>query len=71
MKIALHDSGEEHLQLMRQLGVEYVVSAVGPGKSGALEVADLVQKKEYYTARGLIWDVIENLSPEIYYKVML
>ncbi len=27
----MRDSGEEHLQLMRQLGVEYVVSAVGPG----------------------------------------
>jgi hypothetical protein len=38
MKIALHDSGEEHLQLMRQLGVEYVVSAVGPGKSGVLSI---------------------------------
>ena len=71
MKIALHDSGEEHLQLMRQLGVEYVVSAVGPGNAGALEVADLLQKEEYYAARGLIWDVIENLSPGIYYKVML
>ena len=45
MKIALHDSGEEHLQLMRQLGVEYVVSAVGPGKSGALEVADLCRRR--------------------------
>lgn len=31
MKIALHDSGEEHLQLMRQLGVEYVTRAVRPG----------------------------------------
>ena len=45
MKIALHDSDEEHLQLMRQLGVEYVVSAVGPGNAGALEIADLLQKK--------------------------
>ncbi len=72
MKIALHDSGsEEHLQFMHQLGVEYVVSAIGPGKSGALEVEQVQRKKDYYAEHGLIWDVIENLSPEIYYKVML
>ncbi len=57
MKIALHDSGEEHLQLVRQLGVEYV----GPGKSKVLAVADLVQKKEYYAERGPSWDASENL----------
>ena len=72
MKIALHDSGsEEHLQFMHPLGVEYVVSAIGPGKSGALEVEQVQRKKDYYAEHGLIWDVIENLSPEIYYKVML
>ena len=41
MKIA-HDSGEEHLQLMRQLGVEYVVSAVGPGLHRAFRRDNLV-----------------------------
>ena len=72
MKIALHDSGsEEHLQFMHPLGVEYVVSSIGPGKSGALEVEQVQRKKDYYAEHGLIWDVIENLSPEIYYKVML
>ena len=30
MKIALRDSSEEHLQLMRHLGVEYMVSGPGP-----------------------------------------
>ena len=29
MKIALHNSGEEHLRPMRQRGVEYVVSEGG------------------------------------------
>ena len=72
MKIALHDAGgKEYLQFMRQLGVEYVVSAVGPGASGALEVDDIVRKKEYFAEHGVIWDVIENLDPRIYYKVML
>ena len=72
MKIALHDAGgEEYLQFMRQLGVEYVVSAVGPGASGALEVDDIVRKKEYFAEHGVIWDVSENLDPRIYYKVML
>ena len=71
MKIALHDAGgKEYLQFMRQLGVEYVVSAVGPGASGALEVDDIVRKKEYFAEHGVIWDVIENLDPRIYYKVM-
>ena len=47
MKIALHDAGgKEYLQFMRQLGVEYVVSAVAPGASGALEVDDILRKKE-------------------------
>ena len=48
-----------------------MVSAIGPGKSGALEVEQVQRKKDYYAEHGLIWDVIENLSPEIYYKVML
>ena len=30
MKIALRDSSEEHLQLMRQPSVEYMVSGPGP-----------------------------------------
>ena len=72
MKIALHDGGsEEYLQFMRQLGVEYVVSGASPGGSGALEVDDLKRRKAYYAEHGLIWDVIENLAPTIYYKVML
>ena len=72
MKIALHDAGgKEYLQFMRQLGVEYVVSAVGPGASGALEVDDILRKKEYFAEHGVIWYVIENLDPRIYYKVML
>lgn len=72
MKIALHDVGsEEYLQFMRQLGVEYVVSGASPGGSGALEVDDLKRRKAYYAEHGLIWDVIENLAPTIYSKVML
>ena len=72
MKLALHDAGgKEYLQFMRQLGVEYVVSAVGPGASGALEVDDILRKKEYFAEHDVIWDVIENLDPRIYYKVML
>ena len=56
---------------MRQLSVEYVVSAVAPGVSGALEVDDIVCKKRYFTERSVTWYVIENMDPRIYYKVML
>ena len=59
------------MQFMRPLGVEYVVSAVGPGISGALEVDNIVRKKEYFAAHGMTWDVIENLDLRIYYEVML
>ena len=46
MKIALLDSGsEEHLEFMHQLGVEYVVSAIGAGKSGALEVQQVPRRR--------------------------
>ena len=56
---------------MRQLSVEYVVSAVEPGVSDALEVDDIVCKRQYFAEHSVTWYVIENMDPRIYHKVVL
>lgn len=71
MKIALQaGEDEEHLQFIRQLGLTHVVSGANATDDGVLALEDLERRKAYFAARGMVWDVIENLPPLCYDKVM-
>jgi mannonate dehydratase len=71
MEIALQSGeDEEHLQFIRQLGLTHVVSGANAGPDGVLALDDLKRRKAYFAERGLVWDVIENLPPLCYDKVM-
>ena len=71
MEIALQSGeDEEHLQFIRQLGLTHVVSGASAGPDGVLALDDLKRRKAYFAERGFVWDVIENLPPLCYDKVM-
>ncbi len=70
MKIALSaGEDEEHLQFIRQLGLTHVVSSAA-ATNGVLELDELQRRRDYFQTHGLVWDVIENLPPLCYDKVM-
>lgn len=71
MKIALQSGGdEEHMHFIRQLGLTHVVSGASPSPDGVLERDDLLKRRDFFAENGLVWDVIENLPPLCYNKVM-
>ena len=71
MKIALSlGRSERDLRFARQLGLDYVVSALPANPKGYLEFDDLRQAREEFAAAGLSFDVIENLPTPHYYKAM-
>ncbi len=71
MKIALSlGRSERDLRFARQLGLDYVVSALPANPKGYLELDDLRQAREEFAAAGLSFDVIENLPTPHYYKAM-
>tara|TARA_B100000579_G_C22764116_1_gene820496 strand:+ start:166 stop:1179 length:1014 start_codon:yes stop_codon:yes gene_type:complete len=71
MKIAL-TAGEDqhHLQFIRQLGLNHVVSGAPISDIGIIELETLERRKDHFEKNELIWDVIENLPPLSYNKVM-
>ena len=71
MKIALSiGESDQAIRFTRQLGLRYVVSALPASPSGVLDLESLVQKRAFFESCKLKWDVIENLPPEHYVKVM-
>lgn len=71
MKIALSGDPEPgHLQFMQQLGLQYVVSGAAASPEGVVELEPMQRKREAFARAGLSWDVIENLPPLCYDKVM-
>ena len=71
MKIALTaGEDEKHLQFIRQLGLSHVVSGASISENGIIELETLKRRKDYFESQGLQWDVIENLPPLSYNKVM-
>lgn len=71
MKIALSLSPtREQVTFARQLGIRHVVSARPAHPSGYFGLEDLVQTRQLFKEAGLSWDVIENLPPLHYHKVM-
>jgi mannonate dehydratase len=71
MRIGLHvNPTEEQARYARELGVEYVIYGPPGEPSGVLSYEGLARAREYFDAQGLRWDVIENLPPLHYDKVM-
>jgi mannonate dehydratase len=71
MKIALHlDTVQRDVLFARQLGLQYVVSALPANPKGYLELDDLLRTREFFANYDLVFDVIENLPTPHYYKVM-
>ncbi len=71
MKIALSlGRSERDLRFARQLGLDYVVSALPADPKGYLAFDDLRQAREEFAAAGLSFDVIENLPTPHYDKAM-
>ena len=71
MKIALSGDPEPgHLQFMQQLGLQYVVSGAAASPEGVVELEPMQRKREAFAKAGFSWDVIENLPPLCYDKVM-
>ena len=71
MKIALHlQVSSEEARFARQLGLRHAVSSLPAGRSGILELADLVKARSFFASAGLSFDVIENLPIPHYHKAM-
>ena len=71
MKIALSlGRSQREMRFARQLGLQYVVSALPADPKGYLELDDLRSARELFAAHGLSFDVIENLPTPHYYKAM-
>ena len=71
MKIALSlGRSQREMRFARQLGLQYVVSALPADPKGYLELDDLRSARELFAGHGLSFDVIENLPTPHYYKAM-
>ena len=71
MKIALQlTPTEEAVRFAHQVGIRHVVCALPASPSGYLDLESLCQTRDCFDKAGLSWDVIENLPPLHYHKVM-
>ncbi len=71
MEIGLYaNTDADALRLIRQLGLQQVISTPPARPEGYFDLPTLLRMKTWFQSFGLQWQVIENLHTQYYYKAM-